>query len=335
MREQQYKKGSLAFMAALLITGFLLTGCHSGEIEGITVTHPVYEKKVYETAEVRRGDLTPAISLTLRIRKLKYIDYSVTDGSLEVERVTVSVGDKVKKGDLLVSFFSEELQNTLDGYREKKDQDLLLIQHYTNLQKADKKQDYRDEIQDLRRGIRVTDMYIEETEKKIRENQIYAKKSGTITEMSPTLKSGTYEAGKALITEAYGSGAYQAETEEKEDFSVGTTVSGKGERGTCKFRLSKVERDKGGKRRLIFDALSDMSAVAEDEAFTVQWKKEPVKNCLYVDRRAVHSENGREMVYREDETGYYDAVEVETGSLVGDYIVIRGGLSEGEKVRVD
>ena len=322
-------------MALLLAASALLTGCHSGETWRITVTHPDYEKRVYETAEVRRGDLTPAIALTLHVSKLKYINYSVTDAGLVVERVAVSEGDRVRKGDLLVSFFSEELESALDEYKEKKEQDVLLVQHYTNLQKADQTQDYRDEIRDLKQEIRITDMYIEETEAKIRKNQIYAEKSGTVTEVEPTLKNGVYQAGRTLVTEAYGSDRYQAETEEKEVFSVGTVVKGKGEKKTCRFRLAKVEERQDGKQRLFFDALSDMSAVAQDEAFTVQWEKEPVKNCLYVDKRAVHSENGRAMVYREDDAGYYDAVEVETGSLVGEYIVIQSGLLEGEKVRVD
>ena len=87
---------------------------------------------------VRKGTLTPELTFTLNMTKIKRIQYSVTDAELELDRIAVSTGDKVKKGDLLVSFISEELENTLKEYKEKKEQNDLLIKHYKNLQKADK-----------------------------------------------------------------------------------------------------------------------------------------------------------------------------------------------------
>lgn len=335
MRERNQRRDRFGCLMVLAVAGCLLTGCSSGKTERITITQPTYEKKVYETAEVCRGALTPTVSLTLRMRKLKYMHYSVTDGGLEVDRIVVSVGDRVKKGDLLVSFSSEELQAELKEYQEKKKQNALLIRHYKNLQRADRSQDHREEIRELEQEQKVTGLYIQETERRIRKNQIYARRDGTITGVSSKLKEGTVLAGSELVTQAYGSGIYMAEAEENENFSVGTTVQSVVGSRTYRFRLTKKEKDRSThKKRLYFKPLSDMSAVPADTALVVKWKKAPLEDCVYVDKRAIHNHDGRDFVYRADENGYYEAVEIKTGHTVGDYIVIVSGLSVGEKVRI-
>ena len=317
----------------LLLSLLVLSGCSQNEREPITITHDTYEKKPFETTEVRKGALTPSVSFTLSMTEIEHIQYRVTDAELMLEKVAVSVGDHVKKGDLLLSFRSEELQGKLAEYKETRKQNRLLLQHYENLQKAGT--DYRKEIKDLKREQEVTQLYIRETKEKIRRNQIYAKKDGTITILNSKLQKGTFRAGQSLVTETCSSGEYKAETDGSVKLSQGTVIQAVDGDHSYRFRVTKEKRGKAGKKVYIFKPVSDMSGVEEETTLTAQWKKDPIPDCIYVKKTAVCKDGGKYFVRRMDDKGYFETAEVSVGQEVGEYVVITDGLSEGEKVRAE
>ena len=319
----------------IMILSLVLSGCSQDGGDPVVITHKPYEKEVYETTTVQKGTLTPELNFTLRMTKIKRIQYSVTDANLELDRIAVSIGDKVKKGDLLVSFISEELENTLAEYKEKKEQNDLLKKHYENLQKADKGADYRKELKDLKREQEVTQLYIEETEKKIEKNRIYAKRAGTITNVSSKLKEGTFRAGTSLVTETYGSGIYKAEVDESVELKKGEKIQASDGSFTCKLKVTEVKRQDSGKQIVYFKPVSDMREVSEDTKLTVHWKKPPLKDCIYVEKKAVSSWDGRHFVRLMDDQGYFQTAEVSLGQEEGEFIIITSGLSGGEKVRLE
>ena len=109
----------------LLVFLIYLSGCSQNEGELIVVRHTAYEKRAYETTEVRKGELTLSVSFTLSMTATEHIQYQVTDAELEIQKVAVSVGDRVKKGDLLLAFQSEELQGRLAEYQKTHRQNRL------------------------------------------------------------------------------------------------------------------------------------------------------------------------------------------------------------------
>lgn len=322
-------------IAVIMLFSLVLSGCSQSGGDPVVITHKPYEKEVYKTTTVRKGTLTPELTFTLNMTKIKRIQYSVTDAELELDRIAVSTGDKVKKGDLLVSFISEELENTLKEYKEKKEQNDLLIKHYKNLQKADKEADYKNELKDLKREQEVTQLYIKETEQKIKKNKIYAKRAGTITNVSSKLREGTFRAGASLVTETYGSGIYKAEVDEGVELQRGEKIKAFDGNITCRLKVTKVQKQGSGKQDLFFQPISDMSEVSEDAKLTVHWKKKPLADCVYVEKTAVYSMDGRHFVRLMDDKGYSETVQVSLGQEEGDYIIITDGLSGGEKVRIE
>lgn len=323
----------------LLVFLIYLSGCSQNEGELIVVRHTAYEKRAYETTEVRKGELTPTVSFTLSMTATEHIQYQVTDAELEIQKVAVSVGDRVKKGDLLLAFQSEELQGRLAEYQKTDRQNRLLIRHYKKLQKleksksADLETDYGKQIRDLQREQEVTQLYIRETKEKIRRNQIYAKRDGIITRIDPKLRQGTYQPGQSLMTETCGSGEYKAETEKSVKLPKGTLIQAADGSHTYQFRVTKEKREKNGKKLYFFRPVSDMGDVGEETVLTARWKKKTVADCIYVKKTAVCRDGGKYYVRRMDEKGYFETAEVSVGQEVGEYIVITGGLSEGEKVR--
>lgn len=321
----------------ILMPFFLLSlsACSQTGREPVLITHTAYEKRLSETTEVRRGGLTPTVSFTLSMTEVKHIRYQVTDGELELERVAVSVGDKVKKGDLLLSFHSEELQGKLAEYQETEKQNRLLIQHYENLQRVDRKTDYQKEIKDLKQEQEVTRVYIRQTRERIRKNRIYAERDGVITRINNDLQKGIFRAGRSLLTETCSSGEYKAEPEEHIKLSKGMTIQAADGDRSYRFRVTGVKTKKSGKRVYFFKPLSDMSGVEEETALTAQWKRKTIPDCLYVKGEAVCGEDGKHFVRRMDDKGYFEVVEVSVGEEIGEYVVITDGLSEGERVRVE
>lgn len=315
------------FSAALACTILLCSGCAARGAEVVVIDHEFYERAGYQTTEVQNGDLQPKLELTLTADGYEQIIYDATNENLQLDKVYVSVGDKVKKGDLLVSFRSESIQKTIDDYSEQADQNRLLVEHYTNLMKIDKTSDYSSDIKMLKQDIEVAQLYIEEARKKLESYQIVAERSGTITDMNEYLQKGMFVPGRKQITQVSGSGNYTADKPDNYGFSVGEVYQAAVGVVSYDLRVKKI-----GKSKVIFEPVSDMSSVSEDDELTMVITKPELKNVVYVDVSAVYEGTNSHYVYVVDEDGYRDAVEVKLGEQVDDYYVVTDGLAGGEEV---
>ena len=87
-------------------------------------------------------------------------------------------------------------------------------------------------------------------------------------------------------------------------------------------------------RNLTF-RLSSMDGIPTAESLTMKIEKPVLKNVLYVPKSAIISVEEKTYVYVVDEAGFRHGVQVEVGSTVDDYTVIKSGLLEHDKVVVD
>ena len=67
---------------------------------------------------MKKGNLTPEITLKLKAEGLEKITYDATNAELKLDKVYVAVGDKVERGELLVSFRSDSLEAEMTQYQE-------------------------------------------------------------------------------------------------------------------------------------------------------------------------------------------------------------------------
>lgn len=308
----------------------LLSGCAAQKREVVTIEKMPYERTAYQTVEVQQGDLNPEVTIILGAEGYEILNYSMTNPELQLDKVYVSVGDKVQEGELLASFKSGSLEENIAGYEEQITQMQLMVEHYTNLMKIDAELDYRQDIEQLRQDINVVQLYLEEAQEKLAGYQIIATRSGTIKAMDEYLQNGYYQPGKNLITEACGTGNYTAETEDADIFSVGTAYTAYS--GAVGYEVRLKDSTDG---ILTFEPISDMSSVSDADTLTITVDAAPLSNVLYVDKDAIHRTDDASFVYVVSEDGYRDAVWVKTGAQVGDYLVIEEGLSGGEKVALN
>ena len=150
-----------------LAAGSFLTGCGKAEPELVSTARTPYEKLAYDTTEVKKGNLTPEITLKLKAEGLEKITYDATNTELKLDKVYVAVGDKVEKGELLVSFRSDSLEAKMTQCQDEIADKQLLVEHYVNLMSCDASLDYNEAIANLKRDIEVAERYVEEAEEKL------------------------------------------------------------------------------------------------------------------------------------------------------------------------
>jgi multidrug efflux pump subunit AcrA (membrane-fusion protein) len=290
--------------------------------------------------EVEKGDIAPVLTLSLKPDEFEKNNYSVERSDLVVDKINVSVGDRVEAGEVMVSFKADDIQETIDTYTQQKEEDELLIDHYTKLMAIDSSQDYSDDIASLKEDMELADLYINEQNEKLKEYQLIAEKSGTVTYMYEWLEYGWAEAYTALVTVVSGSSNYTVDTDDDYDFQVGDIYQA--EFGIATFDMKIIDitsyvDDSTGKdmRTILFEPQNDMAGVTESDTLTMTINKPVIKNVVYVDKNAVTIKSDTSFVYTIDENGYRTPVEVEIGEQVDDYIVITSGLDGGEQVTLN
>ncbi len=105
---------------------------------------------------LEKMDLTTSISATGTVESKKTKTVSADINGVEVEKVKVSVGDTVKKGDVLVTFderdLKEVLEEALENQRDAKEEAADGIEN-ANEQISDAKETYSDEKKELKKKV--------------------------------------------------------------------------------------------------------------------------------------------------------------------------------------
>lgn len=362
-----YKRIISCGMAVLM--ALTLSGCGKPTVEDkAQVKIPVYDKVEYNSTEVAKGDIEPEVSLSLRVDGLHQISYTVDQDDLEIEKVYVTTGDKVKKGDVLISFKSGDIAETIKNLQKQLEDDKLIIEHYKRLMALDDNEsheqmkrddaddsedaggeeegqpasasEYSSAIADIEKEMQLIRVQIEEADEKLRSYSLIAEEDGSIASVDEGLLAGFVTSGVTLISQYCGSDDYAAETKDDFDFEIGAIYEATSGVAKYDMRLKAIEEgDKEGERRLLFEPLTDMSGVSSTNSFEILVKKPVLKNVVYVPTKSVFDVDDKYFVYLIDDNGFRDCVEVTVGETIGEIgtdqlTVITSGLSGGEQVMV-
>ena len=322
----------------LLLQGVvLLSGCQSDQTSEPVVTIPHYEKMEYETITVSRQDVTPEITLELHVGDYKTYSYMAQLKDLKLQSLNVSVGDKVKKGDTLITFRSEELSEKLQEYEAELSSGQLRLKHLNNLATIEKETDYTQEIKELKEDMGILSLRMQEVREQLASYSIIAKADGTITLVDEELAYGYVKMDTPLLVETCGSEEYEAICEEKNMFSVGDICSARLGVATYKMKVTSVSKEKEGVR-VRFLPTEDMSGVSASDTLTMTVAKETLKQVITVPVQAIFTKAEQSFVKLKDDKGFLDAREVLVGSEVPGTTpkcyVIEEGLKGGEQVVV-
>lgn len=323
----------------LCLASAALAGCSQKNGELAVIEKDMYEKASRRVTEAKKGDLHPLVKLSLQAEGYERVSYNVSSLDLTLDKVHVSPGDKVKAGDLLVSFNSDNLESVIEGYEQQCADNRLLIEHLNRLTEIDGEADYSSDIRMLEEDITVAQLYIEEARAKLESYQIVARSDGTIVRIDDYLTSGFLVEGRNLVTQICGTGNYTAKTSSDYEFEIGGEYTAESGVFSYELRLAGIEVTENAsgreERLLTFEPISDMSAVSDAESLDMVIEKPVLENVVYVEASAIHETDGRYFVYVLDGEGFRSVAWVELGESVDSYRVINDGLSGGEKVCLD
>lgn len=329
----------MAAVLALCVAGSALAGCSRRNGEIISIERDVYEMASHHTSEVKRGDLQPVVKLTLKVEGYDRRVYGAAADDLRVDKVYVSVGDKVKTGDLLVSFKSDNLDEIMEDYEKQCSDNELLIEHLRRLMEIDKEIDYSSDIRMLEEDIEVAKLYIEETKAKLESYQIVAQSDGTITKIHDFLNDGYYVKARDLVTQVCGTGNYTAKTTSGYKFNVGDVYTATAGVFSYDLKITDVQVNEvtpiRTEQMLTFEPVSDMSAVSDAESLTMLVEEPVLEDVVYVEASAINKADDRYFVYVIDDRGFRQVAWVQIGEMVDSYRIITDGLEGGEKVCLD
>lgn len=313
----------------------ILSGCGKADIAGrpqMKITE--YEKANYQTSYVLRSDVTPVLSLTLNSCDRDTRAYGMLEETLGVEEILVEIGDEVKPGDVLVTFSSkddEKREEQMRTYNTRREEDLLLIEHYTTLQNLAPERDYQTDIDLLNDDVKLMDVYIDELNRQQAEMSLTADIEGIVTDINKDMYKGYATAASALVRVMFGTDKFKAETEDPYEFRIGDVYEARAGKATADMRVTGVEKD-GGVQTVFFVPEGDSSALDGATLVFMDIQKPVIKDAVYVEKSAIVVVDFTEYVYLIDDNGFRSVRQVESGSRFGDYVVITSGLEGGEQV---
>lgn len=344
-------------LCLILIFALSLCACGNDTSDKLAdLNRDMYEKSEHLSTDVFRGRLEPELNLNLELETTQKIDYQIDISDLTVESIDVSVGEHVKKGQILISFESENLKKEINNLEYDLEEKKLMLEHYKNLSVVETKDKPYEKINDYERSIlqgldkedqkyktysygvaisELTDdvnlaaLYLEEKRERLNECQVKAEEDGTITFISQSILSGVVEPGATFLTEACGENLFTTVTEDDYPFKEGEEFTATTKEGdTIKLSVISTENE-DDKQRVTFEPINTIDP-AQTNSLTLSIKKEALDNVIYVSSEAVYEKNGETFVYTIDENGFLTAVYVTCGDVIGGNTVIKSGLTGNE-----
>lgn len=335
------KTKKICLMAGAAFFSVAFTGCQGGEnFEKPKTAIEEYQPWTYDTAIVARGDIEPSVELKLRAAENEKKTYYPLLDEIEVEAVNVAKGDAVSKGTVMVTFKSGDLEEKIEQYKTRLEEDELLMDHYGKLAEIDKNSDYSEDIKLIKDDMEICRLYIQEFETKLEEYNIVAEGEGIVTDVSQLLDYGVVGTQNGVVTVKYGTGEFVATTEDDFDFKEGDVFEATYASAVIDVQLTKIETEEENEdgstvKKLYFQALADIGNVVSYDTIYLNINKNVIKDVLYIPEDALFQVEEKNYVYTIDDRNMRHGVEVDAGDTENGYTIIKSGLSEGDRVVID
>ena len=367
-------RGRRGALCAALLSLAVLSGCGKDDMDALVLSKDTtYTGVSQETTEVERGDISPVFEHIIEIQGYEEITYRVEKDKAEdldmiykatLDKVHVSLGDRVSAGDTLISFKSENLDKELKEKSDKKAEAALKKEHLLRMMEIDSSLDYSSDIALLDEEIRLANVQISDIQDTYRSINIIAEKDGVVSYINPSVQDGFMVVASPMITVSEDAGYYlmdltgdtdtASEGDAKlvstdVDFHIGDVYDAKTYMGEYQVEVIAKPGTEGPEGSEVVASDTDASQGADgmydgkvylklvgdeklkEKILILSINLPEKKDALYVDRRAIISSEKGDFVYKQygDE---FIATEIVKGDEVGQYIIVKEGLEEGDVV---
>lgn len=333
MRKLNKYRKALVFISMVLV----LSGCGAKkEDELVPPPEPHYDAVLPTTTIVERGDVEPSYELKLELMdyaniRYKYSLAQYTEMSetyeLEVEDVSVNVGDMVHEGDIMVSFHSEVLDEKIRENLKTINEAALEIEHLKVLQTINTYKDYSYDIEKLDRDINAAALHISDVRETYRKLGLVAQKDGVVSFVNTIVQNGFIKPDTDIIEVVSSGGLYIAPKDICHNFKIGEKYTG----ATIdyEYTLEVVSAPEGASEDNVYFKPVGVDNVIEKN-ITLELQLPMQKDVCYVNKRTIVEKDDHYYVCLLNEKGTCNVVEVKIGESFGDNVIIKEGLEGGE-----
>lgn len=356
MRFQLKLKGGFFLLAAL---SFLLSGCLPEE--EVLPDAPVIktaEIANYKEVEVIRGDIIDSVTIDCVYTALFTEDLKFSISQVPIVNLYIKEGDWVNKGEVLAELEMEDTKKQLEEYREslgllnlklENQQELKQltvsnknrlkeIEGYTNVIEnlyTGEIAVYDNEIQNIKDSMYIMEKRLNAEQEELENHRIIADMDGVVSYAATFNKGDISNKDLTYITLYHPDKMlFLTEGSNADKLSPGMKV-------TVAIASKEVEAEV-----VDFDNI-ELEGMAQGVYLKIYNKEEnlqindrgkitlilnQVKDVLYLPISVVHKENGKSIVYIEDEDGFKSIREIETGFMADRKVEILSGLKEGDSV---
>jgi len=345
-----------AMLPLFFLMAVNLCSCALLPKEDQPLTAPVmkkYDPAQYNIYTVTRGDIQKNVTISVSYVHAVTQTLSFQTGGLVISKVNVSKGDSVKKGDILASLDTSDIDGPLSDVKNQLAANETAAQNSEALYQIDKKisaltpdgnsraaADYAARSADLEFDRKALQLRLDLLQKKEAERYITAGIDGVISYMAPIKQGDISIKNSGIITLDSGSSSVFSATGSNAPLLVpGTVVD------------INVNGDNGGTYRAkagdpaslgITEPSKDAAYLALDEPVnfpentfgTIVYTADERKNVLYIPSAAITKVRDRLFVYLLDENNIKTIRDVKIGLDAGANSEITDGLKEGEKIIV-
>lgn len=349
----------------LMIISLAASGCSLAPKEEVLPEAPVLPTSAvqeYRNVEVLRGDIIDSVSIDCTYTAFNTEEYNFSIDGIRIDHVYVEEGDFVKAGDILADL---DMGNIYQQIEERTDNIELLELKLSNQEELKKmaisnqnkmksldgynmqlNSEFELEIAgyDSTMNTLQDEYYIEQKRweglnEEVAKRKIIAGIDGFVSYIS------SHQDGNVSNKEAKFIKIYDPDTmvfvtngENSDLFPPGkeinVSVSGIEYISVVTLRedLFLQEKDIAEKEK-VFLKLKDMDEHLQNgDQGEIMFILNEVTDILYLPATVVHIENGKSIVYVEDDGGFKSMKEIETGITADRKVEIKSGLNEGDSV---
>lgn len=359
-------KQHYGFISMSLLLLLCLGGCGKQQVAQQQISlEPEEEQALFETVTVDYGDVTLSQKIQCTYRQVEDQEVCFTVSGRIIDRIYVSVGDMVHKGDLLAELETGDLEEQIaqteyqvqrnkllldqNERNLKNETDQLMVQYTYHTEQTSedwsRKEKSLKEIEEQHRYLRedysdaiaLGEAQLSVWQKQQDESRVYAQIDGVISSIERDLEGSVCVKDEPVMTLIDTSEClFETQKEEyasffKENEPVSMTVSigtGKGD-----YVLLPYDMEHWGETQTFSIEEQPEGAVPEVGATgTIFLIMDQRENVLRIPSAAVHNADGKDYVYVTDDTGMRKVTYVEAGLKGNDYTEILSGITEGERV---
>lgn len=356
-------------LVALLGGALLFSSCGLLPEEETFRTAPIvktYEKEEFTEIAVTRGDMQLVSKITCDYLPMQSETLSFTVGGEYYDDIFVTVGDTVKKGDLLAQLDLsgaeeaisqctpqiDQLEVQLEALEENRALELerqrILLgtasEDALNEALRQTNSKYDAQKRPLEDALTVARIQLEEARARLNERQLRAGMDGTVTYVRSFKEDERNNAGDRIVTIAdVSTSLFRGETKYWNHLTPGDeyilTANKKDYEAVvvseAELGLEETEKEEGESAYVYLKLKSPTLDLDVQTKGTFDLLRDSRKNVLMVPERAVTSSGGNAIVYYQDEAGLKAYKQVETGLEADGMVEIVSGLAEGELVIVN